>query len=384
MYSPQGILPMISADLNISASESSLAVGAATFGVALGVIPWARISDRIGRVTTMRVSIVAAVIVGLLVPLVPEFGGVLALRFVEGLLLAGLPAVALTTISEEIAVGAVGMAAGSYIAGNTFGGLLGRLIAAPAAEIGGWRLGMTAVSVLALISAIVFLIAMPKANGFRRKSKQQRVSIWKEIGSNLSRPGVLVILLQGFLLMGGFVAMYNYLAFRLENAPYFFSSTLVSLLFFAYLAGTFTSRGVWGLTKRRTTTAVLIGSIAVTTIGALVTLSSNILLILIGLVVMTGGFFAAHSIASGSLVNRATVGRSQAASMYNLFYYAGSTALGWLGGVAYMWFGWSGTVFMVVGMAMIAGVLVLIYAGTRGGFRAVDTEAREQQSQDTP
>lgn len=374
---------MIASDLNISASESSLAVGAATLGVAFGVIPWARVSDRIGRVTTMRVSIIAAVIVGLIVPFVPEFSGVLTLRFVEGVLLAGLPAVALTTISEEIAAGAIGMAAGSYIAGNTFGGLLGRLIAAPVAEVGGWRLGMTAVSLLALIAAVVFLIAMPKAQGFAAKTQEHRVSIWKEISSNLSRPGVLVILLQGFLLMGGFVAMYNYLAFRLENAPYFFSSTLVSLLFFAYIAGTFSSRGVWAITKRRTTTAVLIGSIAVTVTGALITLSSHVLVILIGLVVMTGGFFAAHSIASGSLVNRATVGRSQAASMYNLFYYAGSTALGWLGGIAYMWFGWFGTVSMVVGMTIIAGILVLLYANSRGGFVAVDRESRVTNSEPT-
>lgn len=376
MYSPQGILPMIATDLNISASESSLAVGAATLGVAFGVIPWARISDHIGRVMTMRVSIIAAVVVGLVVPFVPEFGGVLALRFVEGLLLAGLPAVALTTISEEIAVGAVGMAAGSYIAGNTFGGLLGRIVAAPAAEWGGWRFGMTAVSLLALVAAIVFLVAIPQANGFRPIPKTQRVSIWREIGSNLSRPGVLIILLQGFLLMGGFVAMYNYLAFRLENAPYFFSASLVSLLFFAYLAGTFTSRAVWGLTKKRTTTTVLIGSISVTVIGALVTLSSSVFVMLVGLVVMTGGFFAAHSIASGSLVGRATIGRSQAASMYNLFYYAGSTVLGWLGGVAYLWFGWRGTVFMVVGIALAAALLVVLYAKARGGAIAVDQESR--------
>lgn len=371
---------MIAADFNITASESSLAVGAATLGVAVGVIPWARVSDRIGRVTTMRISIIAAVVVGLIVPFIPEFSGVLTLRFVEGLLLAGLPAVALTTISEEIVPGAIGMAAGSYIAGNTFGGLLGRLIAAPIAEMGGWRYGMSAVSLLALVAAIIFLIAMPKAQGFETKPRHHRVSIWKEIGSNLSRPGVLVILLQGFLLMGGFVAMYNYLAFRLENSPYFFSSTLVSLLFFAYLAGTFTSRGVWTLTKRRTTTAVLIGSIVVTIVGALITLSSNILVILVGLVVMTGGFFAAHSIASGSLVNRATVGRSQAASMYNLFYYAGSTALGWLGGVAYMWFGWVGTVWMVAAMATISAILVILYAGSRGGFIAVDRESADMVS----
>lgn len=375
MYSPQGILPMLAADLNISASQSSLAVGAATFGVALGVIPWARLSDRMGRVWVMRVSITAAALIGLIVPFIGDYNVFIAFRLIEGLALAGLPAVALTAISEEIVPYAAGLAAGSYIAGNTFGGLLGRLVAAPAAEFAGWRFGMTAVSLLALVSALVFLIAMPKAHGFHQRTNVRQASIWAQMLSNLRTPGVLVLLAQAFLLMGGFVAMYNYLAFRLEHEPYNFSSTAVSFLFFAYLAGTYSSRAIWSFTKRRTTSAVMIASIVLTIAGALITLSSNIVVILVGLVIMTGAFFAAHSIASGVLVSRATLGRSQAASMYNLFYYTGSTAIGWLGGVAYTLIGWTGTVLLVSALAALSILGTLLYAQSRGGFRAVDAEA---------
>ncbi len=376
LYAPQGILPMIARDLNISASESSLAVGAATLGMALGVIPWARISDHLGRVQTMRLSILVALALGFVVPFVPSFGGILALRGLEGFALAGLPAVALTMISEEIVPRAIGVAAGSYIAGNTFGGLLGRLIAAPAAEFGGWRFGITAVSLLALVSAIVFWLAIPKAQGFARINRRDRPSLSVELWSNLRTPGVLVLLAQAFLLMGGFVAMYNYLAFRLEHAPYYFTPTLISYLFFAYIAGTYSSRAIWSFTKRFTTTTVLIAAIVLTIAGALITLSDSVIVMLIGLVIMTGAFFGAHSIASGSLVNRASIGRSQAASMYNFFYYAGSTAIGWLGGVAYVWIGWSGTVLTVTLLAVASIVLTLIYAKSRGGFAAIDAEGR--------
>lgn len=375
MYSPQGILPLIARDMNISASESSLAVGAATLGVALGVIPWARISDRIGRVRVMQISIIAAVVIGFVVPVIPEYTGVLALRLLEGFALAGLPAVALTTINEEISGRAVGVAAGAYIAGNTFGGLLGRLVAAPAAEVGGWRFGMTAVSMLALVAAVVFLVTMPKARGFVKVTSDARTSVSAEIWSNLKTPGVLVLLAQAFLLMGGFVAIYNYLAFRLEHEPYNFSSTMVSYLFLAYFAGTYSSQAIWRFTKRRTTTSVMLGAILLTILGTLITLSGNVVMIIFGLVLMTAAFFASHSIASGSLVGRATIGRSQAASMYNLFYYAGSTVIGWLGGLAYVWLGWAGTVFTVATLALVSVVLTLLYARSRGGFAAIDAEA---------
>lgn len=379
MYSPQGILPLIARDLDITASASSLAVGATTLGVALGVIPWARISDRIGRVTTMRVSIIAAVIIGLVVPFVPGYSAFIALRTLEGLTLAGLPAVALTTINEEMSRRAVGIAAGAYIAGNTFGGLLGRLVAAPAADFGGWRMGMSAVSILALIAAVGFVATMPEARAFTPVLKSARTPITRELVSNLKTPGVLVLFSQAFLLMGGFVAMYNYLAFRLERAPYYFDSTMVSFLFFAYLAGTCSSQAIWRLTRTRTTTGVMVGAIAVTIAGALLTLADGIVLILIGLVVMTGAFFAAHSIASGSLVGRATIGRSQAGSMYNLFYYAGSTVIGWLGGVAYTALGWDGTVWTVVILASLSLLATLLYARSEGGFRAVDANDAQRR-----
>lgn len=372
MYSPQGILPLIASDLQVSASASSFAVGAATLGVALGVIPWARMSDRFGRLWVMRVSMIAAVVIGFIVPLAPTFSSMIALRLIEGLFLAGLPAVALTVINEEIIPRAIGVAAGSYIAGNTFGGLIGRLIAAPAAEIGGWRLGMAAVSALALVATLVFLVVMPRAQNPMRMPRVERRSLGAQIRANFATPGVLLLLAQAFLLMGGFVAIYNYLAFRLEEPPYSLTPTLVSYLFIAYLAGTVSSPTVWRFTRSRTTTSVLIAAVVVTIAGALITLSSSVAVIMVGLVVMTAGFFAAHSIASGLLVRRATFGRSQAAPLYNVFYYAGSTVVGWLGGVAYMFSGWTGTVLMVAVLAACSVVATLWYARGNGGFAGVD------------
>ena len=54
VYSPQALLPHIAADFRLSESASSLAIGATTIGLALGMLPWGRLSDRIGRVRAMR------------------------------------------------------------------------------------------------------------------------------------------------------------------------------------------------------------------------------------------------------------------------------------------------------------------------------------------
>ena len=50
LYSPQAVLPLISADLRIGAAEAALTISASTVGLAIGVIPWSTLADRIGRV----------------------------------------------------------------------------------------------------------------------------------------------------------------------------------------------------------------------------------------------------------------------------------------------------------------------------------------------
>src|SRR5690348_18236357 len=68
LYSPQAVLPLISADLGIGAAHAALMISASTVGLAIGVIPWSTLADRIGRVRAISLSVTVATAVGLLVP----------------------------------------------------------------------------------------------------------------------------------------------------------------------------------------------------------------------------------------------------------------------------------------------------------------------------
>ena len=50
LYAPQSVLPDAARELATSASATALLVSAATLGLAVGVLPWAWVADRIGRV----------------------------------------------------------------------------------------------------------------------------------------------------------------------------------------------------------------------------------------------------------------------------------------------------------------------------------------------
>ena len=96
--------------------------------------------------------------------------------------------------------------------------------------------------------------------------------------------------------------------------------------------------------------------------GVLITLCTNLFLVLVGLATSTVGFFGAHAIATGWAGRAAPAGKAQASSLYNLFYYAGSSVIGWFGGIALEHAGWTGvalTVLILAGVAASAAVIVL-------------------------
>ncbi|MUM36161.1 MFS transporter, partial [Mycolicibacterium sp. CBMA 361] len=122
LYSPQALLPLIARDLNTGAAASALLVSTSTIGLALGVIGWSTLADRIGRVRAMSYSVCVATGLGLLVPFAPTFQLLLSGRSLEGLALGGVPAIAVAYPTEEIEAGHAARAAGTYVAGTTIGG----------------------------------------------------------------------------------------------------------------------------------------------------------------------------------------------------------------------------------------------------------------------
>ena len=363
LYSPQAALPLIAADLGIGAADAGLIISAATLGLALGVIPWSVVADHIGRVRAMSIAVTAATVFGLLVPFANSFPLLLAGRLLEGAMVGGVPAIAIAYLSEEIEPRHAARAAGTYVAGTSIGGLLGRLVAGPIAELWSWRIGVFTVAVLCAVAAGLFIALVPEPRGFLPRPSRGhglRGGVLSRLAVNLRSPRLLALYAQGMLLMGGFVALYNYLGFRLSAAPFNLPQTLISLLFLAYLAGTWSAAQAGVLAARFGRRPVLLVAIVAMITGVLLTISSVLLVVLIGLLVATAGFFAGHAVASGWTGAEAVVGRAQASSLYNLFYYAGSSLFGWLGGVFLVSWGWAGTAGMIAGLALLAGVLAVL------------------------
>lgn len=358
LYSPQGLLPLIAEDQRVTPDQAALMISAATLGVALGVIPWSYIGDAVGRKQAMLVAISLACVFAVLTVVMPSFSLALGMRFVEGFMLGGIPALAIAYLSEEVNPRIAAVAAGTYISGTSVGGLSGRIIAAPIGEQVGWQVGMLVVTGVAVVCVLVFLLTAPRAVNFTPRTTRFSVAIAALVG-NLRSPALWVIYLQGFLTMGGFVAVYNYLGFHLSAPPFLLPLWLTSFIFLAYLAGTLSSPRAGVLASRFGRKAVLIVGNLVMIAGTALTLVPNVWVIIVGTVVLTGGFFASHAVASGWAGVRAVAGRSQSSSLYNLGYYGGSSVFGFLGGTFLHLAGWPGTVGMVLALTALATLLVI-------------------------
>jgi YNFM family putative membrane transporter len=99
---------------------------------------------------------------------------------------------------------------------------------------------------------------------------------------------------------------------------------------------------------------VLVAGVVVAISGVALTLPSSPAAIVAGLVVLTAGFFAAHSLASGWVGARARVAPAQASALYLCLYYIGSSAAGSAGGVVWADGGWAAVALFAITLLVIA------------------------------
>ncbi|MFF5895068.1 MFS transporter [Streptomyces argenteolus] len=362
LYSTQALLPAVSASFGATAGQASWTVSAATGALALCVLPLSALSERFGRRQMMTASLAVAVVIGLLVPFAPSLGWLIALRAVQGAALAGLPASAMAYLAEEVRPKALVAAIGLFVAGNSIGGMSGRILAGWIAQLWGWRVALGAIGLLAVTCAVVFRLMIPKARFFTPATLNPK-ALARTVTGHLSDPLLRRLYAIGALFMTVFGAVYTVIGYRLVEEPFSLPQGVVGSIFLVYLVGTLSSAAAGRLVGRLGRRGALYLAVSTTAAGLLLSLAEQLAAVLAGLVLITAGFFAGHAVASSSVSRTATSGRAQASALYQSAYYLGSSAGGTLGAVAFHTGGWAGTV--ALGVLAVLGVLSITLFGSR-------------------
>ena len=363
LYCPQPLLPTLARVFSIDAPASSLSISFSTAALALSIVAAASLSDRLGRKSVMMVSLLAASGLNIVAAFAPSWPVFLLLRALEGLALGGVPAVAMTYLAEETDPGSLGLAMGIYVGATAVGGMGGRVITGLVAASVSWRAAVATIGVVGLAGAASFLILLPASRHFQPRATDVRNQLRAFRGA-VTDLRLLLIYGFAFLVMGGFVAVYNYAGFRLEAPPYRLDQAQEGLIFTLYLLGTVSSAAAGTLADRLGRAPVMGLSLVLALLGVACSLFGALSAIVLGIALVTLGFFAGHGVASGTVGLFAGPNKAQAASLYLLSYYSGSSLLGTAGGWFWVAGGWPAVAGFVAalfgGAVLLAGILAFV------------------------
>ncbi|OEU85360.1 hypothetical protein DB35_15395 [Streptomyces abyssalis] len=377
LYSTQALLPEISRDLHADPGLASWTVSGATVGLALAVLPLAALSERFGRRRMLTVSMSVAVALALAVPLAPDMGTLIALRTLQGAAIAGVPASAMAYLADEVRGKYLVGATGLFVAGNSVGGMSGRILSGWVTEAWGWRAGLAAVAVASLLCVVAFRLLAPRARHFRPSPLNAR-GLARTVSAHLHNPLLVRLYAIGLLFMVVFGGVYTVIGYRLVAEPFGLSQGLVGSVFVIYLVGAATSATAGRLNARLGRRGLIYTGIVTASAGLLLSLADSLVAVVAGLVLITAGFFAGHAVASGSVSHTAKEGRAQASALYQMAYYTGSSLGGAVGAAAFAAGGWEATVALTLGaMALAAGVT---YYGTRSAAAVHRRRLREART----
>ncbi|SFL24305.1 MFS transporter [Geodermatophilus ruber] len=366
LYSTQALLPELARAFSVSAAQSTLSLSLTTVGLGVALLVAGPLSEVAGRTRLIHLSLTASAVVALACAAAPSWEVLLGMRLLEGITLAGLPAVATAYLREELHADTHARAAGLYIGGTALGGMTGRLVTGAVADVAGWRWALAAVGVLVLACALVVRLLLPPSRNFV-PAPARLGSLATMTRRAVADRGLLALYAIGATSMGAFVAVFNAMGFRLTAAPFSLGLAAAGLVFLVYPIGSLSSIVAGRLADRFSRRGVAPIGCLITVAGVLLTLPGSLPLVLLGLAVMTAGFFAVHGVASGWVPTRAHAGgvaAGQAASLYLFAYYLGASVFGSLAGRAWTAGGWPAVVALSSALVLVSGLLALLLRRT--------------------
>uniref|UniRef100_UPI0038B8405F MFS transporter n=1 Tax=Paraburkholderia nemoris TaxID=2793076 RepID=UPI0038B8405F len=356
LYCVQPLLPAFSTAFNVTPAQSSLSLSVTTAALALAIFVAGFVSEGWSRHKLMTASLTLSALLTIGVSIAPHWHQLLVLRTLEGLALGGVPAVAMAYLAEEVHPDGLGLAMGLYVGGTAIGGMAGRVITGVVADLFSWRVAIGTIGVLGILSMLAFRALLPPSRHFVPRRglgfSHHRTALLKQF----TRPGLPLLFLLGFVLMGSFVTLYNYIGYRLLAPPYLLSQTEIGAIFVVYLTGVVASPWSGRMADTFGRARVLTASLLLMACGLALTMLHPLAAIATGIACVTFGFFAGHSVASGWVGRLAKEAKGQAAALYLLAYYIGSSVVGSYGGRVWAMDGWNG-VAGLVGVLLIVGLV---------------------------
>lgn len=274
-----------------------------------------------------------------------------------GVALAGYAAVAVAYMADEFSPTALVVAVGGYISANSLGGIFGRLSGGFLSEAFGWEGAVIAMSSFTVLGMLAVFLLLPAQSRFL-PAKASYLSQMKVVGRHVRNPVIWMAMVIGGINFALFVNIYSVAGFRLIAAPFHLPIGLASTIFLCYLAGTLTSRlsGRWA-NRYSPISGMALGTV-ITIVGVLVASIEQEAMVILGLLIVSGGAFFTHSLAYGWVSRKAQDGKAMATALYLVHYYIGGSLGGFYLIGCWEMGGWTAVTWGAISLAVVNAVLI--------------------------
>jgi predicted MFS family arabinose efflux permease len=285
-----------------------------------------------------------------------------AWRFLQGVAVPGIYAVAVAFLAAEWPAHRLGRAMAALLTGNVLGGFSGRFLSGIFADhLGGWRVSFVLLGVLLAAAAVTAVRLLPPDGSARpgaRVVPLERV----RLGDVAGEPRLLATYAVGFMVLFTQVATFTYVTFHLSAPPFSLGTAALSYLFTVYLIGAavtpFAGRWIDAVGSRQAISVVL----AAAMVGAALTLAPSLPLVVAGLTLVSTAVFISQAASTTYLrVAAPPRARSTASGIYVSLYYVGGSMGGLVPALAWRAGGWPACVALVAGV-QVATLLVARWA----------------------
>ena len=189
---------------SLGASLSEVAATASLYYLLYGVMQpvWGMLSDRVGRVRVMRLTLFGATLAGVISALAPNLGVLVAARALVGGLFAAVIPAALVYVGDTVGMDSRQKALADLMAASAVGTALATALGGLAAYLDAWRI---AFAVPALAGGVLALLLrrLPEPEGF---ALEEREGPLVQIGRVLARPWavavVVIAAVEGAVILG--------------------------------------------------------------------------------------------------------------------------------------------------------------------------------------
>lgn len=343
LYTPQPILPQLVTEFGVPMSDAALLITVTLLPLGLAPIFYGYFLQAVPARSMLQIALGLLILDQIALFFATEFWHLMALRFIQGLLLPALFTALMTYCATMSAPKELRRTMGLYVAATILGGFSSRVFSGYLASTLGWQWVFLALGLALLIPLL--LTKQIAADAEVNFSKLDR----KAIGRVLSVPNFSYAYLTLFVIFFVFLGILSLLPFRIKEIDPTASSFLISMVYFGYIIGIPAAIMSEGLVeKMKSEKKVLIAAVIANIIALTAYLSPQLAILFIMMLLLAGAMFLIHATLSGYVNHIAKEHKGVVNGIYVSVYYLSGTLGSWLPVLLYRHYGWQAVILFSI------------------------------------